>query len=357
MRFNIYSAKTAAILVLGTAGLAFTPHAQACGEPHGQLGAAALALLAPQPEAQSSASLSTAELTSSVLRAFQLWSRGQPKAAIAILEPLLRAGSRFDDARDEGVAWSVLGHSYLDLDRYAEAKRAYQHAMDILRPIASARAQYGSTLDSMGMLEMSLGQRNEAKTMCEKARQIYAELGDSAGVASTSVDLAMIALGRNDLKAARRSLQTAIQAQPERAMKADDVAAMDTVKSGLALRVGNGKEAVAMAQKAIDLWTQAHGPGYFLLSNGYLLRAQALVHSGDYVPAIRDAQHALAIVEAVSGRDTVDFLSAQVVYAGILRASGAKQEGSRMAKEAGNALADLERRQCSGCTIDASGFR
>jgi hypothetical protein len=63
-RFNIYSAKTAAILILGTAGLAFTPHAEACGEPHGQLGAAALALLAPQLEAQFNASLSTAELTS-----------------------------------------------------------------------------------------------------------------------------------------------------------------------------------------------------------------------------------------------------------------------------------------------------
>jgi hypothetical protein len=114
---------------------------------------------------------------------------------------------------------------------------------------------------------------------------------------------------------------------------------------------------IGMAQQAIDLWTQAHGPGYFLLSNGYLLRAQALAHAGDSERAIRDAQHALAIVEAAIGRDTVDFLSAQVAYARILRSSGAKQEGSRMAKEAGSALADLERRQCSGCTIDASGFR
>jgi tetratricopeptide (TPR) repeat protein len=357
MRFNIHSAKTAAILILGTAGLAFTAHAPACGEPHGQLGLAALAPLAGQPEAQSSDSPSTAQPTSSVVRAFQLWSRGQPKAAIVILEPLLRAGSRFDDARDAGVAWNVLGHSYLDLDRYAEAKQAYQHAINILRPIASARAQYGMALDGMGMLEVSLGQRNEAKMMCEKARQIYAELGDSAGVASTSIDLAVIALGRNDFKGARRSLETAIQAQPERAMKGDDVAAMDWVKSVLALRVGNSEEAIAMAQQAIELWTQAHGPGYFLLSNGYLLRAQALAHSGDYVRAIRDAQHALAIVEAVNGRDTVDFLGAQIVYAGILRASGAKQEGSRMAKEASNALADLERRQCTRCTIDASGFR
>jgi tetratricopeptide (TPR) repeat protein len=313
--------------------------------------------LRPKLDAQASASLSTAELTSSVVRAFDLWNRGQPKAAIAMLEPLLRAGSRFDDARDAGVAWNVLGHSYLDLDRYAEAKQAYQHAMDILRPIASARVQYASVLDSMGMLEASLGQRNEAMALCEKARQIYAELGDSAGVAIISVDLALTSLGRNDFKAARRFLQTAIQAQPERAMKADDVATMDAVKSGLALHDGNGEEAIAMAQQAIDLWTQTHGPGYFLLSNGYFLRAQALAHSGDYAPAIRDAQHALAIVEAAVGRGTVDFLSAQVVYAGILRASGAKQEGSRMAKEAGNALADLERRQCSRCTTDASGFR
>ena len=179
MRFNLYSAKTAAILVLGTVGLALTPYAQACGELHGKLGLAALALLGPQLEAQSSASLSTAA-PASVVEAFQLWSRGQPKAAIAILEPLLRSGSRFDDARNAGMAWHVLGHSYRDVNRNAEARLAYQHAMDILRPIASARAQYGSALASMGILEVALGQRDEAKTMCEKARQIYAELGDSA---------------------------------------------------------------------------------------------------------------------------------------------------------------------------------
>jgi tetratricopeptide (TPR) repeat protein len=176
-------------------------------------------------------------------------------------------------------------------------------------------------------------------------------------VAVTSVNLAVIALGRNDFKAARRSLETAIQVQPAAAMKVDDLAAVDAVKSALALHDGNGEEAIAMAQQAIDLWTQAHGPGYFLLSNGYLLRAQALANAGDYVRAIRDAQHALALGETAIGRNSIDFLTAQVVYARILQASGAKQEGSRMAKEAGSALADLERRQCSRCTIDASGFR
>jgi tetratricopeptide (TPR) repeat protein len=251
-----------------------------------------------------------------------------------------------------------LGQSYLDLDRFAEARQAYQQAMRILRPIPSARAQYASTLDSMGMVEEALGERDAAKALCEKARQAYAELGDPAGVAITSINLAVIALGRNDFKAARRLVQTAIQeGQHAGAMKPDDVAAINVVQSALALHDRKGAEAIAMAQEAIDLWTRAHGPEYFLVANGYLSRARALAQSGDYAAAIRDAQHALAIAETSIGRNTIDYLSAEAVYARILRDSGAKQEGARMAREASSALADLERRQCSGCTIDASGFR
>jgi tetratricopeptide (TPR) repeat protein len=214
--------------------------------------------------------------SNAIVRAFQLWRGGQPKAAIAILEPLLQADTRFDDARDPGVGWNVLGQSYLDLDRFAEARRAYQHALQILRPIPLARAQYASTLDSMAMVEEALGERDAAKALCEKARQTYADLGDRAGVAITSINLAVIALGRNDFKAARRFVQTAIQeGQHPGTMRADDVAAMDAVKSALALQDRKGEEAISMAQEAIDLWTRAHGPEYFLVANGYLLRAGA----------------------------------------------------------------------------------
>ena len=126
-------------------------------------------------------SLSTAEPASSVLGAFQLWSRGQPKEAIAILEPLLRSGTRFDDARNAGVAWHLLGHSYRDLNRNAEARMAYQHAIQILRPIASARAQYGSTLASMGMLEISLGQGDEQRRCARKPDSTNGEITGVTG--------------------------------------------------------------------------------------------------------------------------------------------------------------------------------
>jgi tetratricopeptide (TPR) repeat protein len=108
---------------------------------------------------------------------------------------------------------------------------------------------------------------------------------------------------------------------------------------------------------AIDLWTRAHGPGFFLAGSGYLLRAQAFAKIGDYARAIADAQRAIAIAEAAVGRNTVAYLSAENTYAQLLRASGAKQEASRIEKEASSALADLESRRCSGCTMDVSGFR
>ena len=63
MRFDVNTAKSAAMIVIGTLGLSFAPHAQACGELHGQAGAAALALFASQLEAHSASSVFAAQLT------------------------------------------------------------------------------------------------------------------------------------------------------------------------------------------------------------------------------------------------------------------------------------------------------
>jgi tetratricopeptide (TPR) repeat protein len=293
-----------------------------------------------------------------IVQAFQLWSEGQPKAAIAILEAMLRAGVNGAVERDLGVAWNVLGSAYLDLERYGEAKQAYQHAIEKLRPIPSARTQYASTLDSLGRVEDSLGQKDLAKALCDRARHVYEELGDPAGVAVTSTNLAVIAYGQRDFKTAGRALQRAVQeAQHTTRMIDDDVAAIDATRSVLALHDGREEEAASAIEQAIDLWANAHGPGYYMLGAGYLLRAQVFAKSREYARAISDAQHALAMAEASVGRNSVAYLSAENIYAQILRASGAKQEASRLKKEAGSALADLRSRRCSESTIDAGAFR
>jgi tetratricopeptide (TPR) repeat protein len=293
-----------------------------------------------------------------VIEAFHLWSGGHDRAAIAILEPIVLRGANGFAESDLGVAWNVLGSCYLDLEMYDQARRAYQHAMEILRPIPTARAQYASTMDNMGVLEKALGDGASAKALCEKARHIHETLGDSAGVAITSTNLAVIAIAQHDFKASRRALERALQAaQHATVMKEDDLAAMDSVESALALHDKRADEAISAVQRAIDRWTRAHGPGFFMIGPGYLLRAQAFAKIGDYARARADAQHAMDIAEAAIGKNTFAYLMAEDEYARILRASGDKEQASRLQRQAAGGLAQIESQQCGGCTINVSGYR
>jgi tetratricopeptide (TPR) repeat protein len=308
-------------------------------------------LLALPARAQKSAS-------DQIVEAFHLWSGGQERAAIAILEPIVQRGVNGVAEMDLGVAWNVLGSCYLDLEMYDQARRAYQHAMEILRPIPAAQNQYASTMDNLGVLEKALGEGDSGKALCEKSRHIYETVGDSAGVAITSTNLAVIGIAQHDFKGARRAFERALQeAQHTSAMKEDDIAAIDTVESALALHDRNPGEAIAAVQRAIDRWTRVHGAGYFMIGTGYLLRAEAFAKTGDYARATADVQHALQIAEAAVGKNTVAYLTAEDEYARILRASGDKEQASRLQKQAAGALALLESRQCGGCTINVSGYR
>jgi hypothetical protein len=80
MRFDVNTAKSAAIIAIGTLGLSFAPNAPACGELHGQAGAAALALFESQLEAHSASSLFAVQLTppGPVSEANTNAERGQP---------------------------------------------------------------------------------------------------------------------------------------------------------------------------------------------------------------------------------------------------------------------------------------
>jgi tetratricopeptide (TPR) repeat protein len=295
---------------------------------------------------------------SSILQAYQRWSAGQPKAAIGILEPMVLQDEGAFTEEERGVAWDLLGSSYQDMESFDRARQAYGKAIEILRSIPSAQGQYAATLNNLATMEQTLGANESARALSEKARDIYEQIKDPAGIAVASTNLAALAYAEKDFKTARGSLALALQqAQGTTRLKDDDYAAMYAVMSGLALHDGRIPEAISSIQQAIDRWTHAHGPSYFPLSTGYLLRAQALAKSGDYAQALADGQHALAMDEATLGRKSAGYLLAETEYAQILRATGAKEQASRLHNSASTALAELRSRQCNGCTIDASGFR
>jgi tetratricopeptide (TPR) repeat protein len=294
----------------------------------------------------------------SIMQAYALWSGGQPRAAIAILEPTLRAGAQSFTEEERGAAWDLLGSSYHDLEIFDRARQAYGKAIEILRSIPTAQAQYAAALNNLACMEQTLGQRESAKALSKKAEYIYEQLREPAGIAIAATNLAGLAYAQKDFKTARRSLATALQqAQATTRLKDDDLAAMYAVESALALHDGRIDEAICSIQQAIGYWIHAHGSDYFVLATAYLLRAQAFAKSADYSRALADAQHALAIDDASLGRNTLAYLTAETEYAQILRASGAKEQATRLKREASGALAELESRKCNGCTIDASGFR
>jgi tetratricopeptide (TPR) repeat protein len=293
-----------------------------------------------------------------ILRAKQLLDEGQPKAAVVMLEPLTRQDTSSLSEHERGVAWDVLGSSYQDLEMLEQAKQAYGRAIEALRSIPEAKAQYAAAICDLGSVEASLGQDDSAKALYTKATGIYQSLGNSSGVNITATNLAMLAAGRSDFRTTRRYLATAFQAaQRSTTLRDDNLAAMYSVNSEVEFHDGRYQEAIESAQQSIDHWTHAHGPGYFMLGLGYSLRAQATAKTGDYSRATTDVQHALAIFEAAQGRDRDGYLRIQLVYAEILRESGEKDQGSRLKKEVSSSLARLESRQCDGCTINVNGFR
>ena len=293
-----------------------------------------------------------------ILKADRLRSEGQPQAAVSILEPLVQPGSAPLSPTELGVAWNVLASSYQDLELPAKARAGYNIAMGKLQSIASAQPQYAAALANLGALDDSLGQRDAAKDLIEKANRIYEGLGDAGGSVVTATSLAAIAYRRADFKVSRRYLARAVEQQAHTTgMRDDDLSALRSLQGAMAFHDRQYEESIDRVQMAIDGWTRAHGPSFFMLGLAYCLRAQARAKLGDFPRALADVQHALTVVEAAHGKNTVGYFRAQIVYARILQASGEKQQASQLNKDARRSLAELESRQCHGCTIDVSAFR
>lgn len=295
-------------------------------------------------------------IAAQILQADRLRTAGQPKAAVEILEPLLR--SNIDAPDQAGFAWNVLGSSYLDLEIFAKARACYQAAIESYRSLPQAHAEYAASLTNLGSLEEGTGQLESAKKMYERANQIYETLGNAMGITITATDLAVVNAAQNHFKADRRYLAKALEgAKHAAALREDDIAVMYSAASALAIHDGKYQEAISNIQRSLDCWTHAHGPAYFMLGVGYALRAQALAMTGEYQRALADGQRGLAIVDAARGRNNVAYFRVEMIYAEVLRASGERERGSQLEKQANRSLAELEARQCNGCTINASAYR
>jgi len=147
--------------------------------------------------------------------------QGRSLDALTVLMPQVQQDCPLDEA-GRGIAWDIIGSAYRSLDRYDEARRSFQTSAQILSTLPSQRDQTAATLNNLGGVEEATGNLDDAKNLRIKARRLYQETGNYAGVALTSNNLANLALVQHDLSGARKWEREAFDeaAIPSRSMPA-----------------------------------------------------------------------------------------------------------------------------------------
>jgi tetratricopeptide (TPR) repeat protein len=292
-----------------------------------------------------------------IIQAAALNDQGDFRAAILLLESLLQPNVHAMNLGETGAAWNLLGNAYQHLGEYEKARRSFEAAIKVLKDSPGHIRQYAAALDNLGSLELEQGQPESSMTLRQKAKQLYESVGDHLGVARVANNLSLIAVQQGHYQDARRFLAEGFhEVSLASETDIDDLAALHSLQCVILAHDRDWHGALVAIQDAIDLWEHRHGSEYFLLASAYIVRGQIYDKLGEYQKAENDLQNALAQLEKTPGINSPLYLAAEVAYARVLRDSGSKHEASRLEDKARASLAELRRRQCTGCSVSVLGF-
>ncbi|MBD2462728.1 CHAT domain-containing protein [Oscillatoria sp. FACHB-1407] len=217
-------------------------------------------------------------------RGRQLYEAGQFQQAATVLQQAVELYRQQGDVLREAIALSNLTLSYQQLGAWTEANQAIATSLDRLNGATAEPDQplvLAQVLDIQGSLQLAQGQSEQALATWEQAAERYAQVGDSVGVAQSTLNQAQAlqALGLY-----RRAIATlgglvqSLESQP------DSLTKVATLRSlGDALRVaGDLEQSRTVLQRSLTIaqqlqLTEAIAETY--LSLGNTARAQA----ADYV--------------------------------------------------------------------------
>jgi tetratricopeptide (TPR) repeat protein len=291
-------------------------------------------------------------------RAAALNAEGKFRAAFELVQPLLDSNTQKLDNAIVGVAWDIRGLALQNLGNLDEARRSYESAIKILRAIPDQKIQYANALDNLGSLEADNGQLKESKVLRIRAKELYDSAGDHAGVARTASSLAVVELALGSRREARHYLADAFHEEAQLATPdPPNLAWMYGAECLLDEADGNFQAGLDRINRVIDLWIHRYGPKYYLLASAYSIRGRLYHLLRDDLRAEEDLRHCLMLLSDNGEGNSKLYFFVEIMYAGVLRNSGKKDDASRMESDARAALERLHHQQCGGCTISAEGIR
>jgi tetratricopeptide (TPR) repeat protein len=178
------------------------------------------------------------------------------------------------------------------------------------------------------------------------------------GLVHVAINLAILALDRNNTRAARAFVvDTFEEAERAKGLTDSDRAEIYSVKGVVAARDRDFSAAVLDYGQSIDFLIRAYGPKCYLVGAQYALRADAFRELGDYSRAESDITAALLLAAQTVGRNDISYATTELTYARLLRDTGAKAEAAKKENEAKAILEAMRRKQCNNCSISSAAFR
>jgi len=176
----------------------------------------------------------------------------------------LRAARRARSVTAEAALLHRLGELYANRDEYERALELFDGAREALHgapPSPARRRIEAHVLRSRGVIERAVGRVDEARVSLETALTLFAEQGDSNGVAHTEHGLGAVHLGEARLEEAAESYSRALQAFET----SGDLFQQALVACSLGVaqkRLGRRLEAKASFTRSLDLSRRVgHRPG------------------------------------------------------------------------------------------------
>ena len=259
---------------------------------------------------------------------------------------------------DRAMALVYLAYAYQQRGEFTKATTNYEKALAIVDRDGQHSSDYAATLATLATVYAQIGQTETAKHVLLRAVHMFESENDHAGAAMIWSDLATIAADEHSRGEAHKDIARCLaEAQLAGNMSPGELAAISTSEGRIAELDGDAHTAISDYQRSLDLWKQTNKDQQQREAWLNVLLGEAYLHAGDLTNARESTSRGLAMLEAASGRHTVRYLAAELIYSKVLDASGAHDEASTLRKAAQAGMNTDTDRQRAQSQISVSALR